>query len=218
MKRFCLPTALLVLLICNAVQAVPSFRGYTGLVKIPSAGTLEAGEFAFGVMTECADEFRANDAFGMCGIGGQVEVGVDTFQPSDGKERKVLVNPKYCVRRCLGMRTGYAIGMIDAADEVQRTGYVVASKSLLRKTNIFSSVVSSVRGHLGFGVGGLDGVFAGLSIFAGNRVMFSAEWDTEEVNLGFTLTPIRGLRLHAAMIDVGGRGDVGVGMSYARTY
>lgn len=220
MKRICLAFLIAVVsftLACSA-WAAPSFRGYTGLVKVPSANTLDAGEFAFGVMTEGTDKFQANDAFATYGIGGQTEIGVDSFQPFDAKDRKTLVNAKYRFSPNSDSKSGYAVGIIDAANEVEQTGYVVATKSIVRRTNIFASVVSSVRGHLGFGVGRLNGVFAGLSIFAGNRVVFSAEYDSQNVNLGFRLTPIRGLRLHVAMLDVGNRDDFGAGMSYTRTY
>jgi len=220
MERIWLAFILVVLLVSSACAAwaAPSFRGYTGLVKVPSANTLDTGEFSFGVMTEGTDKFQANDAFATYGIGGQVELGVDSFQPFGAKDRKTLVNAKYRFSRDSGHKSGYAIGIIDAANEVQQTGYIVATKSIVRRTSIFASVVSSVRGHIGLGVGGLNGVFAGLSVFAGNRVVFSAEWDSKDVNLGFRLTPIRGLRLHAAVLDVGNRDDLGVGMSYTRTY
>lgn len=220
MRRVRLAVVLAMLLVigARAAWAAPSFRGYTGLVKIPSASTLDEGEFSFGVMTEGTDKFQANDAFATYGIGGHTEFGVDSFQPVGAADRKTLINAKYRFSLDSDDKSGYAIGIIDAANEVQQTGYVVATKSIVRRTNIFASVVSSVRGHLGLGVGGLNGAFAGLSIFAGNRIVFSAEWDSKDVNLGFRLTPIRGVRLHAAMLDVGNRDDFGVGMSYTRTY
>lgn len=195
--------------------SAPSFRGYTGLVKIPTANALDSGEFSFGVMSEGTDRFEATDVFGILGVGGRLEIGVDSFQPCNDDERKTLVNAKY---RFSDRRSGYAVGIIDAANEVQQTGYVVATKSIIRRTNIFASIVSSVRGHVGLGVGRLNGVFGGISVYAGNRVSFSAEWDSEDVNLGFRLAPIRGLRLHAALLDVGDAEDFGVGMSYTRTY
>lgn len=201
-----------------AIWAAPSFRGYTGLVKVPSANTLDAGEYSFGVMTEATDELQANDALAMYGIGGQIELGVDSFQPHGSSERKTLLNAKYRFSPDSDSKSGYAIGIIDAADEVQQTGYIVATKAIVRRTSIFANVVSSVRGHIGLGVGGLNGMFAGLSVFAGNRVVFSAEWDSKDVNLGFRLTPIRGLRLHAAVMDVGNKQDLGTGISYTRTY
>lgn len=220
MKRIWIAFLFAALLVSNAcaLWAAPSFRGYTGLVKVPSANTLDQGEFACGVMTEGTDKFQANDAFVTYGFGGQAELGVDSFQPFGAKDRRTLINAKYRFSPNSDSKSGYAVGVIDAGNEQEQTGYVVATKSLVRRTNIFASVVSSVRGHLGLGVGGLNGVFAGLSIFAGNRVVFSAEWDSENVNFGFRLTPIRGVRLHAALLDVGGTDDFGVGMSYTRTY
>ncbi len=210
--RILLP--LLALCACSALSA-PSFRGYTGLVQVPSSNTLDAGEFSVGVMSESTDDLQATDAFVMYGVGGQAEIGIDSFQPAGCDRRRTLVNAKY---RFSDSRAGCAVGIIDAANEVQQTGYVVVTKSLIRRTSIFASVVSAVRGHVGVGAGGLDGVFGGLSIYSGNRVVFSAEWDTEDINLGFRLTPVRGLRLHAALLGFGDRDDIGVGMSYTRTY
>lgn len=196
--------------------AAPSFRGYTGLVKVPTANTLDAGDYSVGVMTETSEDARVDDAFAMLGIGGRVELGVGSFRPCNDDERKTLINAKYRFSR--DNRSGYALGVIDAANEVEQTGYIVATRSVVRRANIFANVVSSIRGHIGLGVGGLHGVFGGVSIYAGNRVALSAEWDSEDVNLGFRLTPVRGLRLHAALLDVGDSSSVGVGISYTRTH
>ena len=216
MKRVWLLLVVVVLVSCACCAvAAPSFRGYTGLVKVPTANTLDAGEYSLGVMSEGADDLEASDLFAMLGVGGRAEIGVDSFQPLGASERKTLINAKY---RFSDSRSGFAIGVIDAANEVEQTGYVVATKSLIRRTNIFASIVSSVRGHIGLGAGRLNGVFGGLSVYAGNRVAFSIEWDSKDVNLGFRLTPIRGLRLHAAILDAGNRDDIGLGMSYTRTY
>lgn len=213
-------TALIIALILNCCAAIcaPSFRGYTGLVKVPSANVLDQGEFSVGVMTEGTDRFEANDAFAMYGILPQIEMGVDSFQGHSTNDRTALVNLKYRFSPESESKSGYAVGIIDATDSVERTAYAVATKSLIRRTNIFASVVSSIRGHIGVGTGDLSGVFGAISVFSGNRIVFTAEWDSEDVNLGFRLTPIRGLRLHAALLDVGNRDDIGVGMSYTRQY
>lgn len=195
----------------------PSFRGYTGLAKIPTAQTLDRGEFSFGVTTEDTTNQDPDNAFATYSPRDNVEIGLDSYLPPGLHSRKTLVNAKY---RCLqgdDKIPGIAVGFIDMTNELQGTAYAVATKSLFRRASIFNSFIS-VRGNAGFGVGDIDGFFAGLSLYAGNRVMFSAEWDSEDVNLGFRFTPVKGFRLHAAMFDVGNLDHFGVGMSFTKTY
>jgi len=200
------------------VQCAPSFRGYTGLVVIPTADTLNSGEFNFGVMTEDTGQFNANDIFTNYGPTDNLEVGFDSHLGIDQTERETLINAKYKFLPETEDKAGVAFGLIDLTNEIQSTAYAVASKSLVRRANIFDSDVTSIRGHIGIGGGRLNGLFFGLSAFAGNRVMFSFEWDSMDVNLGFRFTPMKGLRFHAALFDVGGRDDLGMGVSYSKNY
>jgi hypothetical protein len=200
------------------VSASPSFKGYTGLVKIPTADTLNKGEFSFGAMTEDTSKFEANDLFANYGPADNMEIGFNSFQKVDSDTRETLLNAKYCFVPESEDKAGVACGLIDFTNEVHATAYTVASKSLARRASLFDSDVTSVRGHIGFGGGDINGLFMGVSAFAGNRVMFSAEWDSKDVNIGLRLTPMKGLRLHAALFDAGNADKFGVGASFTKTY
>ena len=198
-------------------SASPSFRGYTGLVKIPTAQTLDRGEFSFGVTTENTANADPDNAFATYSPRDDVEIGIDSYLPPETKTRQTLFNAKYRFLPGNEKTPGVAIGLIDFTNELQGTAYAVATKSLFRRASIFNSFIS-VRGNAGLGVGDINGFFAGLSVYAGNRVMFSAEWDSEDVNIGFRFTPVKGFRLHAAMFDVGNLDQFGIGMSFTKTY
>lgn len=216
-------SVLLLIVLTGMTFASPSFRGYTGLVVIPTADTLNQGEFNMGVMTEDTSHFHANDIFGNYSSVNNLEVGFnsrlsDSSSDDSDNERETLINAKYRFIPETETSAGVACGLIDLTNEIESTAYVVASKSLARGLNIFDSEVTSLRGHIGIGGGSLDGLFLGLSAFAGNRVMFSFEWDSKNVNLGFRFTPMKGFRIHAALFDTGGSDDLGLGASFTKTY
>lgn len=202
---------------CAALGA-PSFRGYTGLVKIPTAQTLDRGEFDFGVMTEDTAEAGTSDVFGTYSPRDNVEIGVNGFEAPGSNTRRALINAKYQFTEETEQMPRFAIGGIDIADSIRASGYLVASKSLFRRATILNSNLISIRGTLGVGAGDIEGPFAGISIFAGNKINFSAEWDSRDMNLGFRFTPVKGLRLHAAIFDLGYRDDLGIGGSFTKRY
>ncbi len=208
----------LAFLLASVAMAVPSFRGYTGLVVIPTADVLDQGEYSVGVMTEEADDFEANDVFAMYSPTNNFEIGINSIQLVNASERETQINAKYRLMAETEQRAAVAFGLIDASDEIESTAYAVFSKSLMRGIKVFDNDITNLRGHIGIGGGQLDGLFFGVSLFAGNRVMFSYEWDSRDSNIGFRLTPVRGLRLHAAWFDVGGRDDLGFGVSFTKNY
>lgn len=221
MRRNLLGIMLCLALMAAAVgsaQASPSFRGYSGLVVVPTADTLNMGEFSFGAMAEDVGDFDASDLFVNYGPADNLEIGFNSISLSGVDDRETIINTKYRFLTESETKPGIAFGLIDLTNEIEATGYMVASKSLARGVSIFDNDITNMRGHIGFGGGRLDGLFLGLSAFVGNRVMFSLEWDSKDTNLGFRFTPVRGLRLHAALFDVGGRDDFGLGISFTQAY
>lgn len=216
--RLFIYTLIITLLVAGSAYSAPSFRGYTGLVVVPTADVLEEGDWDAGVMTEDIDELDANDIFLNYGAAQSLEVGINSALPVDFDERETLVNGKYQLMPETESRAAVAFGLIDFTDEVEATAYMVVSKSLVRGIRAFDSDITNLRGHIGFGGGRLDGMFVGLSAFIGNRAMFSVEYDSSDVNLGFKFTPVRGIRLHAAWFDLGGADDLGIGASFSRLY
>ena len=211
------------LLMAGTAQCAPSFRGYTGLVVIPTADTLNNGEYNFGAMTEDVSDFDANDLFANFAPTNNLEVGFNSYLANHDGERETLLNAKYRLMPETHDRAAVAFGIIDATDEINTTAYAVVSKTLAQTASAFDSEMTGIRGHIGIAGGGfnneqLSGLFMGVSAFLGNRVMLSAEWDSEDVNLGFRFTPVRGVRLHAAWFDLGGSDDLGIGASFTKSY
>jgi len=202
----------------GSAQCAPSFRGYTGLVVIPTCDTLGRGDYNFGVMTEKVNDIHANDIFVNYGAAENLEIGFNSLLQVEGEDRETLINGKYQFLSETEQRAGVACGITDLTNEMESTAYVVASKTIGRGMSIFDNEIVSLRGHAGVGGGSLDGVFAGISAFFGNRVMFSFEWDSKDPNFGFRISPSAGLRIHAGWFDVGKRDDIGAGLSFQKSY
>ena len=201
----------------GAALGSPSFRGYTGLVVIPTAHVLDVGEYDFGIMTEDTAVSHASDIFATYSPRENLEVGINSFQPAGSNARRPLLNAKYLLAHETDETASVAVGLVDFTNEVEASAYAVASKSIIRHASIFNSDVG-IRGNIGFGFGGFDALFVGLSVFAGNRIMLSAEWDSKNTNLGFRFTPIKGLRLHTAILDFGNTDHIGLGISFTKSY
>ena len=213
-----LACALLVAMVAPAADAAPSFRGYTGLVLIPNADSLNQGEYNFGAMTEDTGRFEANDMFANYSPLDGLEVGFNSFQMVGPNQRETLLNGKYAFMPETEEQPGIAFGITDLTGEVESTAYVVASKSIVRGINVFDNEITNLRGHIGFGGGALDGLFVGASGFLGNRIMVSVEYDSVNTNVGFRFTPVKQVRLHAALIDIGGSSNLGLGFSFNKSY
>lgn len=207
-----------VIVTIGAALGSPSFRGYTGLVVIPTAHVLGVGEYDYGVMTEDTAVSHASDIFATYSPRENLEVGINSFQPAGSNARRPLLNAKYVLAHETDETAAIAVGLVDFTNEYQASAYAVASKAIVRHASVFNSDVMGIRGHIGFGFGGFDALFVGLSAFAGNRIMFSVEWDSKNINLGFRFTPIKGLRLHTALFDSGNTDHIGLGASFTKTY
>lgn len=222
MNRYVAVTIACCALIAAAVapgSAVPSFRGYTGLIKIPTADTLGLGQWNVGVMTEDIDDFDATDIFANYGIAENLEVGFNAFEGELGvDDRSTLLNAKYTFRPETAGQPGLAVGITDATDDIDTTPYFVLSKSLYGLLEYWEGEIVNLRGHIGIGGGQLDGLFMGLSAFLGNQFSIQVEWDSDDLNLGARFAPIPGLRIHGAVFDPGGGSDVGLGLSYTQAF
>jgi len=200
-----------------ATLGAPSFRGYTGLVKIPTVRTLDKGEYNFGMMTEDTAKLARNDTFVNYGPIDNMEIGFNNLQQVGAATRQTF-NAKYRFLSETEGKTGVAVGVIDLTDQIKTTVYTVVGRSLVRPADLLDSGVTSIRGHVGIANGSINGVFMGISAYAGNRVMFSVEWDTKDANIGFRVTPMKGLRVHVALFSAGNSNTIGTGMSYTKAY
>lgn len=215
--RVSLPAVLMAMMAATAFAA-PSFRGYTGLVLIPTARVLDVGDYDFGVTSEDREGSQLNNIFVTFSPKKNLELGANAFRAPGSDSRKLLVNAKYQLASETEEAASIAIGIIDLCNEIDATPYAVASKSIVRHARLFKNQRFSIRGHAGIGFGDMDALFVGLAAYAGNRIMLSVEWDSHDVNFGFRFTPVKGLRLHTAILGSSDTDHVGLGISYTKRY
>jgi hypothetical protein len=200
---------LLVLAALAPLSAAPSFRGYTGLVNIPTADTLSLGEFnaaAFTVNTEA----RYTVLAGNFGVLPGLEAGLANFDVEHASSKTAL-NLKYCFRGESMTFPQIAIGIADAADEIDQTPYLVVSKSL---TPFAAREIVNFKAHAGIGGGLLSGLFVGASAEVAKKTTLMLEHDTDDLNLGVNYSFSPELTLHAGALN--GLSDLGMGISFSK--
>lgn len=198
------------------VWAAPSFFGYTGLVRVPTADALGRDDYnvaAFGLnLEEGADSniYAAN-----LGLAEYLEVGFARVKPED-ESGETYLNAKYRFSGEEQGRPAVAAGVIDFTDEVDTTVYVVMGRALRGGQRTSQGVISSPRIHFGVAGGQLDGVFGGVSAVLAERIMLMVEYDTADVNIGARLALSDEIRAHVGTFD--GFDDLGVGLSYNKSF
>ena len=205
-------------LLAGAALALPSYRGYTGLMLVPTADALNQGDFNGGLFFEDVASGVVNDYIANYGIIDGLEVGIDRFQFNNDVNADTFINAKYRVLPETDQRPALAVGIIDLTDEEETTAYFVVSKSVSTPVRCWEGEVLNPRIHIGFGGGRLSSVFAGGSAYLGERFMVMAEWDSRDVQAGakFRITP--SLTVDAGFFDIVDRGTFGVGVSFSKYY
>ena len=217
--RLCLLVALVVIGLAASSGvgiAAPSFFGYTGLVRTPTADALDKDDYnaaAFALNFEEGGD--ANVYCANLGLSEGLEIGFARVRPDEGAS-ETYVNAKYRFSAETDPGPAVAAGVIDFTDEVDTTVYVVLSKSLAEMVRSGPSEITSPRVHIGVGGGQFDGLFAGLSAVLGERLMLMIEHDSDEINFGARLAITDELRAHFAGLD--GFDDVGLGLSYNKSF
>jgi hypothetical protein len=193
-KQVFFSLVVLILALCAAIPpayaVVPGWRGYTGLMIVPTADANMKGEWSIGLWSEDVSEVLSSYA-ATYGLLDNFEIGIDRFKPSENDDTSTLLNLKYEFFRTCPEQFGVAAGVIDLTDDFKTTVYVVGSMSLITKPPVWYGEVLAPRIHLGFAGGTLDGLFGGISHWFGNRVQVTAEWDSVNINVGgkFRITP-----------------------------
>lgn len=205
--------AVLVLALSPAL-AGPSFRGYTGLVNIPTADSLDTGQYNLGAFFIQADHAADRTTIvANLGLIAGLEVGAASEQPEGGNS-DVVLNAKYQFANEGLIRPAMAVGIHDATDAFDSTPYLVLSKSLTPPVEVFRHEIFNPRVHLGIGGGRLDGLFGGVSVGIGRTATLMLEHDGTDVNAGVRFSIGPDFQLHAGAFD--GFDDFGVGVSYSR--
>lgn len=169
-------------------DATPNFVGSTGLLQTPSADTV--GDKGFSVFAGFNSPF---DTYGLLfGPMDRLEVGVSFFDV-DGGSDGFSINAKFELLQETDVIPGFAVGIVDAFDEIDRgtSWYVVASKDIGRLIPIRPL---DLKAHLGYGGGFYDnepfaalefGIATPLDVAPGRpRFSFIPEYRNGNVNLG----------------------------------
>ena len=216
--RFTLVFALaLFVLATSFAVALPSFRGYTGLMIIPTADSLDASEWNAGVSSEDVSD-DLNNIYANYGISNGLEVGINAHESVDSDDRDTIFNGKYRFADETNARPAIAAGIIDLTGEDETTVYIVASKSLNTPLGTYEGEIINPRIHIGFGGGQFDSIFLGLSTYLGNRVQVMGEWDSEFWHAGANWRITRGLALQAGFLEIGNGTNFGLNLSFNRLY
>mgnify|MGYP001005951568 CR=1 FL=1 len=227
---------MLIAVICQpAFCTIPSFRGYTGLMVIPTADALGKGEWNAGLFLENVASETINDVVVNYGLARGLEFGIDRFQLHGDDEdeehhfdtgHRTLLNAKYRFMPETATHPAIAAGIADITDEIETTVYAVASKSFGCSLRAWQGEYLTPRVHVGFGGGRLSGLFAGASAYIGNRVQLMAEWDSKDTNVGIRWRVTREFTIHGGGFNLTDRQDdpfstgasFGVGASWQTIY
>lgn len=209
-----------------ALATIPSYRGYTGLMVVPTGDALGKGDWNAGFFFEDVAGKTVNDVVVNYGIAQGFEVGVDVFRLDEDADRHTLLNAKYRFMPETINTPAIAAGVADITNDIKTTVYAVASKSLGCNYRTWKGEAITPRVHVGFGGGRLSGLFAGASAYISNRVQVTAEWDSKNVNVGVRLRITPEFTVHAGGFNLTDREDdpfstgasFGVGASFNMVY
>jgi len=203
--------ALLLTALPVAAWAGPSLLGPSGLVTVPTAETLGMAQWNVGasaLWVEDGDDVSLLHA--NVGLLPKLEVGVARTDLAEG-EAETLVNAKLGLWLPIPGKISLAAGVEDITDQVDRSAYAVASHTLGAGLVLTEGKVTYPQVHVGIGGGRFDGLFGGVSVTIGGRVLAMAEYDGDDVNLGATWPLAMNLTGTVAVLN--GLEDLGAGVA-----
>lgn len=218
---------LLIVIACLPAQStIPSYRGYTGLMVVPTADALGKGDWNAGFFFEDVSSDTINDVVANYGVAQGFEVGINRFRVNDDSDHHTLLNAKYRFIPETIHSPAIAAGVADITNDIETTAYAVASKSLGCTLRTWRGEAITPRVHVGLGAGRLSGLFAGASAYISNRVQLTAEWDSNNVNVGIRLRVTPEFTVHAGGFNLTDRkndpystgASFGVGASFNMVY
>ncbi len=208
----CIAAAMALGVVTAPAFAEPSFFGYTGLVRVPTADALYQQDFNAAFFAIDVDggadltNFAAN-----YGLLDGLEIGFARLKP-EGASADTLINGKYRIAPGDGRSPAVAAGVIDILDELDATAYVVVSAALGKDGRTDRGDIGPARLHVGAGGGQLDGFFGGVSLGLGQSLLLMLEYDSDDFNAGGQIAFGNRFLLHVATLD--GFDDFGAGVSY----
>ncbi|GIK32478.1 MAG: hypothetical protein HND43_03015 [Armatimonadetes bacterium] len=162
------------------VSEMNTLYGPTGLLVIPTAFVADRNTLSFG--TAFGEDLRGPSA--NWGAFDGIEVG-GAFIDREGESNKGIVNAKINIIPENFKWFEVGVGVIDAADALEQTLYVVASADLVVPDRLKNQAIG-LRGHVGAGTGMFqDKVFGGGELWLDEKFSLVGEWDTRNFNGGF---------------------------------
>ncbi len=196
-------------------EPTPSWYGYTGLVRTPTA-LISTPQKITGSAHQVKLDGETRKVYAVTvGLMPTLEIGAarienvlqDTLIPTYATE--TVVNVKYEAN--IGglfnnpMAPKMAIGIFDISDQVNRTNYVVLSRSIGLAQGS-ASPLPQANVHIGYAKAerepaALDGIFAGVDFVAAQDTLAQIEYDGEDINGALRYYPAPWLSLDAGMVN-----------------
>lgn len=203
---------LLLGMVAGAAFSAPSFLGYSGLISIPTTDALNDEEYSVGLHGLGIESgVDTTVYFANFGLEEGLEVGFTRFEPDSGGG-ETFVNAKYRIKEETEAHPAFAAGVTDFTGEEETTTYLVMSKSFIWEGTTRYGEINAPMLHLGVGGGFLEGIFGGVSVGLGDRILLMGEYNTSDYNFGVRLAVTPQVKVHAAVFD----GDeLGIGVSFS---
>ncbi len=193
----------------------PSWYGYTGLVRTPTALISTPQKITGGAHQVKSDGETSKVCAATVGLMPTLEIGAarieDVLQdtPIPTYATETVVNVKYEAN--IGglfnnpMAPKMAIGIFDISDQVNRTNYLVLSRSIGLAQGS-ASPLPQANVHIGYAKAErkpatLDGIFGGIDFVAAQDMLAQIEYDGEDVNGALHYYPASWISLDAAMLN-----------------
>jgi hypothetical protein len=178
----------------GAVNAAPSFNGSTGMINIPSADVLRAGQFSLGFYSTKYGQRASINA----NAAPNLEIGLAKrhCNKNTAYTGGDYINAKFSLIPEAILIPGVAIGVEDIGKTEKRSSYISVSKGL----------IWGLRFHAGFGNGNYGGFFAAMEksitpvkICGVGGTNLIVEWDGRYMNYGIRKPIAPGLKIDAGM-------------------
>jgi len=178
-RLLCSFVLLMLFAVCciGSASAAPSYAGYTGLLFVPSAETLQEGELQLAAQSIDFDLGNFNGFSISYGITDIWELGIANATDGPGVMDGASLNSKYSILQANDL-FNLAAGIIIPLEDSSTGLYGVISHELRGTEN-------QVVIHAGYGTGGIvDGFFAGVDAVLSPNLNAMLEYDSNNLNAG----------------------------------
>ncbi len=202
---------LLVLIAIGGGAAEPALRGYSGLLLLPTADSLDRNQYNVSLNSSEITDFEDRSYIFNYGLADDIEGGLLWFHPDHGPT-ETLINIKYRFERGTSRRASLAVGVADLTDQLDTSVYVIATKEIGEPVgSIGGHPVHMLRVHGGIGSGMFDDFFFGAEARLAERLTLMAEHVNDQINVGARLRLWRNFTVDAGWLDAD---DLAVALTY----